>query len=89
MIQHHPAVKEALEKDDLAFGTVDSWIIYVSRANLRKVAKVDADMSVYRTLPRPHPNLAYISQTPATHPAPFSSTCTPSSGPTLSFSSSA
>jgi glycerol kinase len=30
MIDHHPEVKEAHEKDDLMFGTVDSWVVYVS-----------------------------------------------------------
>ncbi|KAG8881907.1 Glycerol kinase [Tulasnella sp. 331] len=34
MIQHHPEVKEALDKDDLSFGTVDSWLIY----NMTKTA---------------------------------------------------
>lgn len=28
MIDHHPEVKEAHEKDDLLFGTVDSWVVY-------------------------------------------------------------
>lgn len=30
MLEHHQAVFEAHEKDDLAFGTVDSWLVYVS-----------------------------------------------------------
>lgn len=30
MIDHHPEVKEADDAEDLAFGTVDSWIVYVS-----------------------------------------------------------
>ncbi|KAG8985328.1 Glycerol kinase [Tulasnella sp. JGI-2019a] len=34
MIMHHPEVQEALDKDDLAFGTVDSWLIY----NMTKTA---------------------------------------------------
>lgn len=30
MLEHHKAVYEAHEKDDLSFGTVDSWLVYVS-----------------------------------------------------------
>jgi glycerol kinase len=29
MLDHHPAVHEAHEKDDLMFGTVDTWLVYV------------------------------------------------------------
>ncbi|KDQ06361.1 hypothetical protein BOTBODRAFT_39646 [Botryobasidium botryosum FD-172 SS1] len=28
MIDHHPAVKEAHDTDNLSFGTIDSWIVY-------------------------------------------------------------
>jgi len=30
MAQHHPEVRTALDEDNLIFGTVDSWLIYVS-----------------------------------------------------------
>lgn len=30
MIDHHKEVHEAHEKDDLMFGTVDTWLVYVS-----------------------------------------------------------
>lgn len=30
MIDHHPEVHEAHETDDLMFGTVDTWLVYVS-----------------------------------------------------------
>lgn len=30
MIDHHPEVHEAHEEDDLMFGTVDTWLVYVS-----------------------------------------------------------
>lgn len=30
LITHHPEVKKAFEEDRLAFGTVDSWLLYVS-----------------------------------------------------------
>lgn len=30
MLDHHQAVHDAHEKDDLMFGTVDTWLIYVS-----------------------------------------------------------
>lgn len=30
MVQHHRAVREAYEQDRMAFGTVDSWLLYVS-----------------------------------------------------------
>lgn len=30
MIDHDPDVREAHENDDLLFGTVESWIVYVS-----------------------------------------------------------
>ena len=29
MIDHHANVKKAHEEDDLMFGTVESWIVYV------------------------------------------------------------
>jgi glycerol kinase len=29
MIDHDPVVREAHEADDLLFGTVESWVIYV------------------------------------------------------------
>lgn len=29
MLDHHEAVKKAHEEDDLLFGTVESWIMYV------------------------------------------------------------
>lgn len=29
MIKNHPEVSEAHEADDLLFGTVDSWVLYV------------------------------------------------------------
>lgn len=31
MIKNHKEVKEAYDADDLAFGTVDSWVVYVRR----------------------------------------------------------
>ena len=31
MIDHHTNVKKAHEEDDLMFGTVESWIVYVGR----------------------------------------------------------
>jgi glycerol kinase len=31
MIQHYPEVKEAHDSDNLLFGTVDSWVVYVSQ----------------------------------------------------------
>lgn len=34
MIEHEPAVKEAYENDRLQFGTVDTWLIYVSNVFL-------------------------------------------------------
>ncbi len=30
MIDHHENVRKAHEEDDLLFGTVESWIVYVS-----------------------------------------------------------
>ena len=30
MLDHHKEVHDAHEKDDLMFGTVDSWLVYVS-----------------------------------------------------------
>lgn len=30
LVVHHPEVKKAYEEDRLAFGTVDSWLLYVS-----------------------------------------------------------
>ena len=30
LIDHHDAVRKAHEEDDLLFGTVESWIVYVS-----------------------------------------------------------
>lgn len=30
LITHHKEVKTAFEEDRLAFGTVDSWLLYVS-----------------------------------------------------------
>lgn len=30
MIDHHKEVHEAHEEDDLMFGTVDTWLVYVS-----------------------------------------------------------
>lgn len=30
MIDHEPGVREAHDTDDLLFGTVESWIVYVS-----------------------------------------------------------
>ena len=33
MIEHHDNVRKAHEEDDLAFGTVESWIAYVSFAS--------------------------------------------------------
>jgi glycerol kinase len=30
MIDHHPEVHQAHEEDDLMFGTVDTWLVYVS-----------------------------------------------------------
>ena len=30
LIDHHEAVRKAHEEDDLLFGTVESWIVYVS-----------------------------------------------------------
>lgn len=30
MVTHHRAVREAYEQDRMAFGTVDSWLLYVS-----------------------------------------------------------
>ena len=30
MIDHHKEVHEAHESDDLMFGTVDTWLVYVS-----------------------------------------------------------
>lgn len=29
MINHHEEVRKAHEEDDLLFGTVESWIVYV------------------------------------------------------------
>lgn len=29
MIDHHPEVHEAHEADDLMFGTVDTWLVFV------------------------------------------------------------
>lgn len=34
MIKNHPEVAAAHEADDLAFGTVDSWVLYVRIQNL-------------------------------------------------------
>ena len=31
MLDHHSEVREAHEQDDLMFGTIDSWVVYVSR----------------------------------------------------------
>lgn len=31
MLDHYPEVKKAHEEDDLALGTVESWIVYVSQ----------------------------------------------------------
>jgi glycerol kinase len=31
MVLHHRDVREAYEQDRMAFGTVDSWLLYVSR----------------------------------------------------------
>lgn len=37
MIDHHKEVHDAHEKDDLMFGTVDTWLVYVSlRASFSK-----------------------------------------------------
>ena len=33
MIDHHENVRKAHEEDDLMFGTVESWIVYVRRFN--------------------------------------------------------
>lgn len=30
LTDHHPEVKKAVAEDRLAFGTVDSWLLYVS-----------------------------------------------------------
>lgn len=38
MIQHHDNVKQAHEEDDLLFGTVESWIVYV------RVLHMDQDL---------------------------------------------
>lgn len=29
LTDHHPEVRKAFEEDRLAFGTVDSWLLYV------------------------------------------------------------
>lgn len=34
MIKNYPAVSEAHEADDLLFGTVDSWVLYVRLLSL-------------------------------------------------------
>lgn len=31
MIDHYPEVSKAHEADDLLFGTVESWVLYVSQ----------------------------------------------------------
>jgi glycerol kinase len=33
MIDHYPEVSKAHESDDLLFGTVESWVLYVSSIN--------------------------------------------------------
>lgn len=35
MLDHEPAVKEAHEKNRLQFGTIDTWLIYVSRRSFK------------------------------------------------------
>lgn len=40
MIDHHKEVHDAHEKDNLMFGTVDTWLVYVC---------VDLDMADFRT----------------------------------------
>jgi glycerol kinase len=30
LTDHHPEVRKAFQEDRLAFGTVDSWLLYVS-----------------------------------------------------------
>lgn len=35
MIDHHKEVHDAHESDDLCFGTVDSWLVYVSHVRTR------------------------------------------------------
>lgn len=37
MLDHHPEVHDAHESDDLCFGTVDSWLVYVSRKFLSRI----------------------------------------------------
>ncbi len=37
MIDHHREVEEAYDSDDLAFGTVDSWLVYVGLGFAAKV----------------------------------------------------
>lgn len=40
MIDHHETVRQAHEEDDLLFGTVESWILYVGPAcDLQNVSK--------------------------------------------------
>ena len=38
MLDHEPAVKEAYENNRLQFGTVDTWLIYVSTDTINKTA---------------------------------------------------
>jgi glycerol kinase len=33
MIDHHPEVHEAHEADDLMFGTVDTWLVFVRHSD--------------------------------------------------------
>ena len=34
MLDHHKNVREAHDSDDLMFGTVDSWLVYVGPVSL-------------------------------------------------------
>jgi len=39
LTDHHPEVRKAFDEDRLAFGTVDSWLLYVSRSGITRVAQ--------------------------------------------------
>lgn len=45
MLDHHKAVHEAHESDDLMFGTVDSWLVYVS-SSCPEVVTTDSRQSM-------------------------------------------
>lgn len=68
MLEHCETVREAHDKDDLSFGTVDSWILYV----ISMVLKLSAGALTLNRIYLAVSPKAYISQNPLTHLAHFS-----------------